>query len=64
MERILTHMSSTTCIGSGQIKNERCRGPKMPDKPYKFAIQRGSNIEVTFAGGKLWRFWYQIGKIE
>src|SRR3546814_9739991 len=46
------------------LTETRLRALKTKDKPYKVADQRGLYIEVTPAGGKLWRFRYRIGKIE
>ena len=46
------------------LTETRLRALKTKDKSYKVADQRGLYIEVTPAGGKLWRFRYRIGKIE
>src|SRR3546814_4469054 len=56
-----------TTLGKGPhmpLTETRLRALKTKDKPYKVADQRGLYIEVTPAGGKLWRFRYRIGKIE
>ena len=56
-----------TTLGKGPhmpLTETRLRALKAKDKPYKVADQRGLYVEVTPAGGKLWRFRYRIGKIE
>lgn len=46
------------------LTETRLRALKAKDKSYKVADQRGLYVEVTPAGGKLWRFRYRIGKVE
>ena len=46
------------------LTETRLRALKPKDKSYKLADDRGLYVEVTPAGGKLWRFRYRIGKLE
>ena len=46
------------------LTETRLRALKPKDKPYKVADDRGLYIEVSPAGGKLWRFRYRIGPVE
>jgi len=46
------------------LTETRLRAFKPKDKPYKVADDRGLYVEITPAGGKLWRFRYRISKLE
>jgi hypothetical protein len=46
------------------LAEAQLRALKPKDRPFKVADDRGSDIEVSAAGGKLWRFRYRVGPVE
>lgn len=46
------------------LTENQLKALKPKDKPYKVSDERGLYVEVSTAGGKLWRYRYRVGKIE